>query len=287
MPPRRPRDNVETAGAAPSAITLELAPPITALNLRQTTFLAAALRDTQHANASSRARLAPNEGLAMQMLKELSDCGAVVLDLAMAAYPAWAASPKKMLPTWRLADTFHGLHSVEEQVRHHLVVLARAPSAEESLLDLWRELAIAETTALLGAELADHRFDEAWALTAIPAIDRGLRRLSVSQMSYLCWLAVRETASRFLRFPGSVSTLADGLVTYIDQRVNRALNERWIIRDWIGYKRVDSSVAQIFADEITTLGPDYLGEPPSRNRISRGRASGMRVTRRRRRSEVA
>ncbi len=170
---------------------------------------------------------------------------------------------------WRLSDTFATVKDLASQLKQHSLSLAGEPAATEDLFTVWRELAISEAVGFLGDELGEHRFDVNWALTAVPAIERGLRRLSANQMYYFCWLAVRELASRYLRYPASIHTLADSLVLYIDQRVDRAIAERWALRDWSDYRgRVPSTVAAVFANQITKLGGDYLARVPSRELLS-------------------
>ena len=278
--PRKIRAAVPTK-QIPGVLTHpKLAPCVEALDLRQATFLAAALLDpqslTQIRYAQVRSRLAPHWGLATQMLIELSECGAIVLEPLADSHPAWAPQAKISFPAWRLSEAFAALKELSGQVIGHARARAGDQDASDELFTLWRELAISESAGFLGAELADHRFDEDWALTAVPALERGLRRLSVNQMSYFCWLSVREAASRYLRFPGSVSSLADGLVAYIDQRVDRALSERWVIRDWSGARRVVSSVAQVFSEQVTDLGADYLGKVPSRVRFTNAPSTDAR-----------
>lgn len=203
------------------------------------------------------------------MLLELAEYGAIVLERDSES-PTWASAyTTASLPRWRLSEPFSDAKDLRSQLLSHARLRARAESEDESVFTLWRELAIAECVGYLASELSDHRFDEGWALAAVPAIDRGLRRMPASHISYLCWLAVRDAASRYLRFPAAVGTLAEGLVTYIDGRIDRAISQQWAIRDWIGAKRGASAVAEVFADHVTDLGPSYLTRVPARTTMLR------------------
>ena len=253
-----------------------VAPPdwVLALGLRHSLFLLAAITDAPMASSyrygKSRSRLAPHWGFAAQMLNELVECGAVELRAYSEPYRAWApAPPPTSEPEWQLTATFAAASHLQAHVAAHAKSLAAMPAAGDELYTIWRELAISEAAGFLSNELGEHRFDETWAFAAVPALERGLRRLSVNQMFYFCWMSVRETASRYLRYPASVHNLADGLVTYIEQRVDRALAERWAIREWsYSSRRVPSNVALVFSEQLTDLGAEYLSTVPSRSRLA-------------------
>jgi hypothetical protein len=245
------------------------------LDLRRSLFLMAALLDGPTTASSRygrpRARLAPHSGFAEQILAELVEIKAIVRRTEGTIYRSWATTatpaPAADAP-WTLCPELAAIPNLESEILDHAKALSYAAGADEELFTLWRELAISEVAGFLANELHDHRFDEQWALVAIPAIEKGLRRLSVSQMFYFCWMAVRETASRYLRFPAMVHTLSENLVTYIDQRIDRALAERWAIRDWAANsRRIPSGVAISFAERLTDLGSDYLSTVPSRARL--------------------
>lgn len=202
------------------------------------------------------------------MLSELADRGAITLRVSLELPRLWPrVSPVADDPEWELSESFAATPDLQALLLAQSRIAATGLAGADELFTLWRELAISEAAGFLAAELGDHRFDEGWALAAVPALERGLRQMSVNQMFYFCWMSVRETASRYLRYPASVGTLADGLVTYIDQRVDRALTERWTIREWYGSKRIVSNVAQVFAEQVTDLGSDYLSIVPSRGRV--------------------
>lgn len=281
MPPRKAGRTAATHFDSPASTSAAIDPAVAALGLRDGLFLLSALTDTADVpafrGAKVRSRLAPHAEMASQMLRELSGAGAIAWGSAGDAPRSWIFGATPSVPMeWRLSDALAAVKDLTSQLKRHVVSLASAPAATEELFTVWRELAISEAVGFLGDELGEHRFDENWALTAVPAIERGLRRLSANQMYYFCWLAVRELASRYLRYPASIHTLADSLVLYIEQRVDRAIAERWALRDWSDYRgRVPSTVAAVFADQITGLGSDYLARVPSREGLSQ-RQTGAR-----------
>lgn len=278
MPPRRAGRTATTHFDSPASASAAIDPAVAALGLRDSLFLLSALTDTADVpafrGARYRNRLAPHAEMASQMLRELSDAGAIAWGAAGDTPRSWIfGAPPSQPMEWRLSDALATVKDLTSQLERHAVSLASAPAATEDLFTVWRELAISEGVGFLGNELGEHRFDENWALTAVPAIERGLRRLSANQMYYFCWLAVREVASRYLRYPSSIHTLADYLVLYIDQKVDRAIAERWALRDWSDYRgRIPSTVATVFADQITALGSDYLARVPSRELLSQRQA---------------
>ena len=201
------------------------------------------------------------------MAHELEACGAIALnDFAPGSWLSRHSLENSA--RWRARDELTSIPDLLPQLLAHARWLAAHGGHLDEAYTLWRELAIAEAVGYLSAELADHRFDESWALQSVPAMDRGLRRLSCSKLFYFCWLSVRELASRYLRYPASVHTLADSLVTYLDQRIDRALVERWTIRDWSNpASRRPSHVSRIFSDEVTMLGARYLAVIPLRSEL--------------------
>ena len=271
MAQRRARKTSTPSPTVAASIPLPIPEVLQELGLRHSLFLLAAIADapstTGFRYAKARNRLAPHRGFAAQILDELAECGAITLRPAMESYRNWAPTAPSE-PDWGLSTRFESIAHLQAHLTRHAQTLAAMPGADEELFTLWRELVISEAAGYLGHELNDHRFDESWALSAVPALEKGLRRLSANQMFYFCWMSVRETASRYLRYPGAMHTLAEGLVTYIDQRVDRALAERWTIRDWnYSSRRVPSSVATVFAEQLTDLGAEYLGSVPSRARV--------------------
>lgn len=278
MPPRKAGRTAPTHFDSPASASAAIDPAVAALGLRDSLFLLSALTDMADVpafrSARAQSRLAPHAEMASQMLRELSYAGAIAWGSAGDASRSWIfGAPPSQPMEWRLSDALAAVKDLTFELKQHAVSLASAPAATEDLFTVWRELAISEAVGFLGNELGEHRFDEKWALTAVPAIERGLRKLSATQMYYFCWLAVREVASRYLRYPASIHTLADSLVLYIDQRVDRAIAERWALRDWSDYRgRTLSAVAAVFADQITKLGSDYLARVPSRELLSQRQA---------------
>lgn len=281
MPPRRAGRTATSDLGAPAGAAAAIDPAVAVLGLRDSLFLLSVLTDAADVpafrNAKARSRLAPHAEMASQMLRELAEAGAISWGSAGNAPKSWIfGATTSLAMEWRLSDALAAVEDLTSQLKRHAASLSSTPAATEDLFTVWRELAISEAVGFLGDELGEHRFDENWALAAVPAIERGLRRLSANQMYYFCWLAVRELASRYLRYPASIHTLADSLVLYIDQRVDRAIAERWALRDWSDYRgRVPSTVAAVFADQITELGSDYLARVPSRELLSQ-RQTGAR-----------
>lgn len=280
MAQRRARKTSTPHPTVAPSTPLPIPEALQALGLRQSLFLLAAIADapstTGFRYARARNRLAPHWGFSAQILGELAECGAIALKPQMESYRSWApVAPSES--DWSLGAPFDSIPHLQAHLMRHAQALAAMPGADEELFTLWRELVISETADYLGQELNDHRFDQSWALSAVPALEKGLRRLSANQMFYFCWMSVRETASRYLRYPGAVHTLAEGLVAYIDQRVDRALAERWTIRDWnYSSRRVPSSVAIVFSEQLTDLGDEYLGSVPSRSRVDMSNRPAVR-----------
>jgi len=247
---------------------IQISEGVSQLSLRQTLFLLALIEGQPSSSTYHRSseRLAPHWRFTEQILRELADCRAISISRAADAPSTWMVPRTSPLEVdWTLSPSFAATLQLQDQLETHAKELSRADGAADELFTLWRELAISEAVGYLSKELTDHRFDENWTMNAVPALERGLRHLSVSQTFYFCWMSVREAASRYLRFPGSTAALSESLVTYLEQRLNRALTDGWKVRDWsTASHRVPTSIAIAFSTRVTHLGDSYMTRVPSR-----------------------
>lgn len=200
--------------------------------------------------------LAPNPFLAETMPDFLALHGLLVQhSVQQLAVGAPAASARR----WRLADDLGNFMDAEFMGSVAIARLRAGPSFVEDACEVWRILAAAELVGFLGAELSDHHFDEAWALeieaSALGIVDS----LSIARGFYFCWLAVRDLASAYLRFPGARERLPHTLKDAFDSKLRKAHSEGWSIRDSARHLRSpESAVASVFSTVVTELRGNYL-----------------------------
>jgi hypothetical protein len=89
--------------------------------------------------------------------------------------------------------------------------------------------------------------------------------LPASQGFYVCWLAVRDVASAYLKYPTSRDMLGVVLRNSVEQKLTRSQAERWSLRRFNRHSHCsESALASVFAWG-TRLHNAYLDEVPSLN----------------------
>ena len=167
------------------------------------------------------------------------------------------------LPRWRLADDIGSPLEAEMLAGLALSRLRDAPSFIHEVCDVWYSLATAEVLSFLAAELLDHQFNDDWALNLESQIGAAAQRLSIAQGFYFCWLAVRDVASAYLRFPGARDRLPHTLRHAFASKLSKGQSEGWITRPFGRHIRCpESAMAAVFSTIVTQLGDGYLLLPP-------------------------
>jgi hypothetical protein len=169
---------------------------------------------------------------------------------------------------WRLIDELGDASYAEFTASLALIKLRATHSFLQEAWILWQTLAIDEVAAFLAAELDDHQLDGTWAEQIEPYITRASEHFSMARGFNLCWLAVRDVASAYLRFPGARDRLPYKLRSSFESKVTRAQGEGWVLRDFARHIRCpESAVAAVFSTVVTKLKDDYLRLTPSLDHI--------------------
>lgn len=215
------------------------------------------------------ARVTPSDAMASQIAPFLENSGLLARasapersafgDAASAERFAWVYSPK-LVPASSRQPATSIAETTAVMACHQL---RREPTFLTDAARLWRVLVIDEVIAFLEAELADHKFDPAWAIHVQPIIDRALDHLSASQCFYLCWLSVRDLASAYLRLPHARDRLDETLRWSLNSKLAKAHSERWSLREFGRHaNRDESAIAHAFSF-IVDLGSSYLSRQPT------------------------
>lgn len=145
-----------------------------------------------------------------------------------------------------------------------LTRLQDAPTYPEQACHLWRTLAVAEVVGFLEGELEDHYLNIGWARVVDRVITDELDYLSVARGFYFSWMAMRDLASAYLRFPHLRDRLAQTLSGTLESKIRRAKNEGWVVRDFRRHSSSpESALAAVYSKVMTRLDDDYLRLPPS------------------------
>lgn len=149
--------------------------------------------------------------------------------------------------------------------------LLREEASHEEALEMWQVLAVGECEAFLRAELLDHHLDPKWARHADDVIPRIMESHSISQGFYLCWLAVRDVASAYLKHPHARENLGLTLRSSLEQKLGRAIAERWTLKRFARHARSPESALSAAFARMTALEQEFLQAIPSRLRLLRFR----------------
>lgn len=207
--------------------------------------------------------MAPVQALADSIPSYLAAHGLLVESRAYSQLGLSLGSPLQQMHRWELAPDMGDLETAELLAMSALSGLKGEANFAAETTAVWRDLAAAEMMGYLAAELLDHQFDDGWVAGVESPIRRAVERLSVSDGFYFCWLAVRDLASAYLRFPAARVRLPETLRYSLESKLAKARNEGWTIRSYTRHARCpESAIAAVFSTVVTKLEGAYLSLPP-------------------------
>jgi hypothetical protein len=216
-----------------------------------------------------RSRLAPTDSLDEFVHGTLKSAGFIVAHgvtptrrRARLVFTEFAGN----LDDWVLAPALGKAETVSIQAEMLLAGYPHTEQSNEEAVYVWQVLAVAECSAFLIHELQDHYLDARWAVAAEPAIERMIEVVPISRAFNLCWLAVRDVASAYLKFPNSRHELGHTLYQALEQKLGKSQNEHWNLRSFNRHARCLESQLAVTFSTILGLGARYLqAVPNSRN----------------------
>ncbi len=165
---------------------------------------------------------------------------------------------------WRLNEELGELLEAGSLTNQALEELRDGPMFLSAVREAWHTLATAEVVAYLAAELSDHGFDANWAWRLVPQIELAVPRISISEGFYMCWLAVRDIASAYLRFPNSRDRLPHVLSHALEAKLQKVRRKAWRTSPFARHRRCsESAMAAVFSTAVTQLNDRYLLLAPS------------------------
>lgn len=136
--------------------------------------------------------------------------------------------------------------------------------AMQALLALWEDLALAEAIQYAQWALAKSGYNPGWASQAADGLRQALTQHSVNQVMYLTHLAMRSLATTHQQGRTEATRLGNVFACSLTSFAQRATVECWTIRSMTRPTELPmSTLATIFAHEVTRLDDEYLTLPPS------------------------
>lgn len=94
-------------------------------------------------------------------------------------------------------------------------------------------------------------------------IARAIEVLPIAQAFNVCWLAVRDVASAYLKFPHARHELGHTLRQALEQKLSRSQGEGWRLRPFHRHARSTESHLAASFPELLGLGAQYLSAVPN------------------------
>lgn len=170
----------------------------------------------------------------------------------------------RQVPAWEVTEELGDADQAARTATEALHHLQASPTFRESAGEWWRVLAAAEVVGFLEAELEDHYLDASWASHIEEVILGAQNHLSAARGFYFSWIAMRDVASAYLRFPHARDRLPHTLRSTLESKIKKAQNEGWVTRDFARHARhPETMLAAVYSKVITPLDERYLLLPPS------------------------
>lgn len=170
---------------------------------------------------------------------------------------------------WEVSEELGDADQATETALEALYQLKASPTFRESAGEWWRVLAAAEVVGFLEAELEDHHLDASWASHIEQVVMAAQNHLSAARGFYFSWIAMRDIASAYLRFPHARDRLPHTLRSTLESKIRKAQSEGWVTRDFARHSRhPETMLASVYSKVVTPLEDRYLLLPPSPSHLA-------------------
>jgi hypothetical protein len=213
--------------------------------------------------------LAPHDNYSQRVLLSLHALGIIEPELSQSHAEDWLLARDWMRHgfdsiAWRIRWAPRDCRRQHEEVKDLLRDIEFSEDTSHALLALWEDLALAEVTQYARWALAKSGYNPEWTGQATDVLRRALEDFSVGQVMYLIYLAMRTLAMTHQQGGMDATRLSLVFADAIASYARRAQLESWTIR---GMNRPAdlpmSTLALIFAHEVTRLDDEYLTVSPS------------------------
>lgn len=213
--------------------------------------------------------LAPHDHYSQRVLLALQALGIIEPELSPSHADDWLLARDWMhysfdSVAWRIRWAPRDCSHQNDVVKALFKDIEPTEDAMQALLALWEDLALAEAIQYAQWTLAKSGYNPAWAGLATDGLRQALTQHSVNQVSYLTHLAMRSLATTHQQGGTEATRLGKVFACAVTSFAQRASVEHWTIRGMARPTELPmSTLATIFAHEVTRLDDEYLTLPPS------------------------
>nr|WP_225737701.1 hypothetical protein [Dyella acidiphila] len=213
--------------------------------------------------------LAPHDHYSQRVLLSLHALGIIEPEISQSHAEDWLLARDWMRHgfdsvAWRIRWAPRDCRRQHEELNELLRDLELSEDTSLVLLALWEDLALAEVAQYARWSLAKAGYNPEWTERATDALHHALEDFSVSQVMYLIYLAMRTLAMTHQQGGLDATRLSHAFAEAISTYARRAQVESWAIRGMARPADLPmSTLALIFAHEVTRLDDEYLTKRPS------------------------
>ncbi len=213
--------------------------------------------------------LSPHESFSQRILFALQALGVIEPELSLANADDWLTAkdwvelgPQTL--AWRICWSPGDCRERSTMANTLLSGIEPSEDALAVLLDVWRDLALAEVVQYANWELAKSGYNPKWAETATSSLREALHIFSVSRVMHLTQLAMRSLASTHQRGGIASNRLGTVFADSLSYFARRAKLEKWKVREAARPAELPiSAIAVLFAQKVTRLHDEYTSRTPS------------------------
>jgi hypothetical protein len=213
--------------------------------------------------------LSPHENFSQRILFALQALGVIEPELSLSNAEDWLTAkdwiqigPQTL--AWRICWSPGDCR--ERSTMANVLLSGIEPSEDvlDVLLDVWRDLALAEVVQYASWTLGKSGYNPKWAEVAIPGFQGALKVFSIAQVMHLIQLAMRSLTSVHQRGGIASSRLGTVFADSLSYFSHRAKLEKWTVREVSRPTELPvSAIVALFAQEVTRLGDEYVTRAPS------------------------
>jgi hypothetical protein len=164
---------------------------------------------------------------------------------------------------WRIEESAPSHAALKDRLKQINDATPADPLVAETLLELWRALAVAECMAYMEAQLERSGIDFD-VLHLSDVYLHGCSHLSIGQLFYVSWIACKDLATEYLRARGNIGLFTSLIRTVLTRRLNITLRSNRAIPNYNrDYHKAASALVCTFTQDASKLGDRFLIELPS------------------------
>ena len=213
--------------------------------------------------------LSPHESFSQRILFALQALGVIQPELSPSNAEDWLTAkdwvelgPQTL--AWRICWSPGDCRERNTMANALLSGIEPSEAILDALLDIWRDLALAEVVRYAGWELARSGYNPQWAEAATSSFREAIQIFGIARTMHLTQLAMRSLANTHQRGGIASSRLGTVFADSVSYFARRAKLEKWTIREVARPAELPiSAIVVLFAQEVTRLHDEYATRTPS------------------------